>query len=197
MFALPLGPTCWPRLALCAVLLAAAACAPSRAESPEDAAAVEATSTEPEGGAEPDGDAEPDGSERHAGYYYPPPETTETYIARATPLAGAVRRRRLGFVTALSAEMQGRPYPPDYVVFAKGAQSEKLIIVAVQQGRYDTIFRMRALLATLTAAARLTPLFQELEVDDVYTFFDLATMLGFRQITVSDGERFAHRIYLR
>lgn len=162
-----------------------------RAESPEDAAAAEATSAEPEGG------AELDGSDRHAGYYYPPPETTETYIARATPLAGAIRRRRLGFVTALSAEMQGRPYPQDYVVFAKGAQSERLSIVAVQQGRYDTIFRMRALLATLTAAARLTPLFQELEVDEVYTFFDLATMLGCRQITVSDGQRFAHRIYLR
>lgn len=190
MFASPPRPTRWPGLALGAVLLAAAACAPGHAQSPSDESGVEQTTAEPDGGSA-------DGVDRHAGYYYPEPETTETYIAGATRLVGATRRRRLGFVTALAAEMQSRPYPPDYAIFAKGVEAEKLILVAVQRGRYDTIFRMRALPATLTAAARLTPLFQELEVDDVYTFFDLATMLGFRQITVSDGERFAHRIYLR
>ena len=43
--------------------------------------------------------------------------------------------------------------------FAKGENSEKLIIVATGDGRYDTLYRMRGLLAAMTAEARLSPLF--------------------------------------
>ena len=143
-------------------------------------------------------DAAPTASEdRHAGYYYPEPASIETYIARADTLPDDSRRRRIGFVTALTAELLQKPYPPDYAMFAKGEDAEKLIIISVQSGRYDTLYRARALLATLSAAARMTSLFRDLKVDDYFTFFDLAKMLGFRQITVSDGDRFAHRVYLR
>jgi hypothetical protein len=55
---------------------------------------------------------------------------------------------------------------------------------------------MRALLATLTAVARTTPLFKQDDVQDYFTFFDLTKMLGFVMITVSDGRDFAHRIVI-
>ena len=71
-----------------------------------------------------------------------------------------------------------------------------LIIVAVRGNSYDTLFRMRGLLATLTAVARATPLFREAAVQEFLTFFDLCKMLGFERITVSDGRSFAHRIVL-
>ena len=115
----------------------------------------------------------------------------ETYIARADTLPDDSQRRRIGFVTALTAELLQNPYPPDYAMFAKGEDAEKLIIISVQSGRCDTLYRARALLATLSAAARMTSLFRDLKVDDYFTFFDLAKMLGFRQITVSDGDRFS------
>ncbi|MBT6314753.1 MAG: molybdopterin-guanine dinucleotide biosynthesis protein A [Alphaproteobacteria bacterium] len=132
--------------------------------------------------------------DRHAGYYYPQPQSSEVYYPRATPLPEANRDRRLGFVTGITTAQLRAPYPPTHVLYAKGAESEKLVIVALQDGYIDTIYRARALLAAMTAQARATPIFTELEVESTYTFFDLAVLLGFKQITISDGQSFAHQV---
>ena len=133
--------------------------------------------------------------DRHADYYYPTPQTTETYVARAQILPEASRRSRIAFVTHVMNEMiRKNPYPPQYAIFAKGEEAEKMIIVGLGGDAYDTIYRMRALLAMLTAVARTTPLFKEERVEDYFTYLDLCKMLGFKQLTVSDGRKFAHQI---
>ena len=132
--------------------------------------------------------------DRHAEYYYPTPQSEETYKARARTPDESSRRSRIVFVTGLTNRMLQNPYPPEFAIFAKGAEAAKLIIVAVKGEAYDTLFRMRGLLATLTAVARVTPLFEQGAVQDFFTFFDLCKMLGFKRITVSDGRSFAHRI---
>lgn len=132
--------------------------------------------------------------DRHAGYYYPQPQSTEVYYPRATPLPEANRDRRLGFVTGITTAQLRAPYPPTHVLYAKGAESEKPVIVALQDGYIDTIYRARALLAAMTAQARATPIFTELEAESTYTFFDMAVLLGFKQITISDGQSFAHQV---
>ena len=81
-------------------------------------------------------------------------------------------------------------------MFAKGDDAEKLIIVALDDGVMRTLFRARAVLAQMTAVARSTSMFNDMGVADSYTFFDLAKMLGFKQITVSDGVTYAHQITL-
>jgi len=136
-------------------------------------------------------------ADRHSGYYYPTPQTEETYDARSRTLEESGRRSRIAFVTGLTNRMLQNPYPPEFAIFAKGAEAEKLIIVAVKGDAYNTLFRMRGLLATLTAVARATPLFKEAAVQEFFTFFDLCKMLGFERITVSDGRSFAHRIILK
>lgn len=133
-------------------------------------------------------------ADRHAGYYYPEPQSNETYQARGQTLPDAKRALRIGFVTGLANQFLSQPYPPTQAIFAKGAEAEKMIIVAFQDGQIDTIYRARALFANLTAVARVMPLFQEYGVQDWFTFFDLAKMLGFQQITISDGRDFAHRV---
>ena len=60
-----------------------------------------------------------------------------------------------------------------------------------------TIYRARALLATLTAVARSSRLFNEFGVQEYFTFFDLAKLFGFSRITISDGASFTHQIYLK
>ena len=134
--------------------------------------------------------------DRHAGYYYPPPQTVETYRARTETLKDSGRTRRIGFVVELTRQMLRRPYPPDYAVFAKGDDAEKLLIVALRDGVIDTLYRARALLAMLTAVARGTPLFAQLGGEEVLTFFDLMKILGFTQLTVSDGDGFAHQVVI-
>ena len=133
--------------------------------------------------------------DRHADYYYPTPQSSEVYEARAEVLPEASRRSRIAFVTHVMNEMiRKNPYPPQYAIFAKGGEAEKMIIVGLAGDSYDTLYRMRALLAMLTAVARTTPLFKEERVEDYYTYLDLCKMLGFKLLTVSDGKKFAHQI---
>lgn len=135
--------------------------------------------------------------DRHEGYYYPPLTSSEVYEARIAASPDSDRRRRLGFVTGVTKQLNELPYPAPYAVFAKGDEAEKLIIVAYGDGVLDTVYRARALFATLTSLIRLGPLFQGTPIDDVATFFDLAKLLGFENITVSDGRAFAHRVVLK
>ncbi|MBM3598077.1 MAG: molybdopterin-guanine dinucleotide biosynthesis protein A [Alphaproteobacteria bacterium] len=133
---------------------------------------------------------------RHAGYYYPSPSSTETYVARTRILADSDRQRRIGFVTLLTNQMLQNPYPPQFAMFAKGEHAEKLIIVGLHDQGFSSIYRARALLAMLTAAARVSPLFRETSLADVLTFLDLVKLLGFELVTVSDGREFAHQIVI-
>ncbi|MDA0261731.1 MAG: molybdopterin-guanine dinucleotide biosynthesis protein A [Proteobacteria bacterium] len=167
------------------ICLIVAACAPVAAPPPSEgvAAATEAVSP-----------SDSDESERHAGYYYPPVTSRESYESRARTLQGADRDRRIGFVTAITRQQFTFGYSPQYTMYAKGDEAEKLIIVALGEGRIATIYQARALLAQLTAVARASAFFSELGVESYFTFFDLAKMLGFERLTISDGERFTHRV---
>ena len=136
-------------------------------------------------------------ADRHAGYYNPKPKRIETYRARARVLQKSNKANRLAFVTGMATETLRRPYPPQYAKFAKGVNSEKLIIVSNIKGKLDTIYRVRALLATLTPVARKSPIFKTFKVEAILNFFDLAKMLGFRQITISDGDTYTHQVLLK
>lgn len=135
-------------------------------------------------------------ADRHEGYYYPEVQSRETYTARAITLPEANRRARIAFVTGLTSQMLRNPYPPEFAIYAKGEDAQKMIIISVKSNAYNTLYRMRGLLATLTAVSRTTALFQENSVQDYFTFFDLAKMMGFELITVSDGREFAHQIVI-
>ena len=135
--------------------------------------------------------------DHHAGYYYPPITSSETYEARAVVMADADRSQRIKFIVNLTEQLLSRPYPPEYAIFAKGDEAQKMIIVAQRPGAVDTIYRARALLAMLTAVARSSRLFQEFGVQEYFTFFDLARLFGFDRITVSNGIDFSHQIYLK
>ncbi len=134
--------------------------------------------------------------DRHAGYYYPEKVTTEVYVVRSRTLLESDKTKRLQFVTALTNKQLAGAYAPPYLIFAKGAESEKLIIVGM--GDYmGSIYQARAVLAMLSALARITPLFREYKVETIFTFFDLANMMGFEQVTITDGKTFTHQIQLK
>ena len=132
--------------------------------------------------------------DRHTGYYYPKPSSEEVYTARAATLANASRKRRIVFVTELVNTMMSKPYPPPFAIFAKGSEAEKMIITGLYDNSYNTLYRMRGLLALLSARARSTPIFHEYQVEDLFTYLDLLKLLGFKQLTVTDGDQFAHQI---
>jgi len=135
--------------------------------------------------------------DRHAGYYYPVPTSTETYESRMQSLAEMDRAHRIQFATAVSQGTLQSSYRVPYAVFAKGGEADRLIVVGLQPGEMSTIFRIRAVLANMTTQARLSPFFQERTIVEDATFFDLLKMMGFRQITVTDGDKLAHQVTIR
>jgi len=133
----------------------------------------------------------------HAGYYYPTPQTRESYVSPVPAALDANERSRAAFVVGLAAQQSKQGYAPGYHLFAKGEDLEKLIIVATGDGEYDTLFRLRALLASLTSMARGTELFARGNQPEDLNFLDFCKLIGFSQVTVSDGKNIAHQILVQ
>ena len=137
------------------------------------------------------------GNDRHAGYYYPPIASDEVYRARSRVMDDADRAMRIGFIVAQTEAQKKRIYPPRYAIFTKGQEAEKLIIVGLDGHSFSTQYGARGVLAQLTASSRASALFRNLAVDDLFTFFDLVRMLGFKKITVSEGKTYSYRIHIK
>lgn len=133
----------------------------------------------------------------HAGYYYPEPQTREVYISDLPVAPDAQKRSRAAFVIGLAAQHAKQNHSAGYHLFAKGGDLEKLIIVSTGDGQYDTLYRMRALLASLTSLARSTELFARSNHPHELNFLDFCKLIGFTQVTVSNGRDVAHQIKIK
>lgn len=135
--------------------------------------------------------------DRYVGYYYPKPTATENYTSPMQTIAGAERAQRVQFATVVSQGTIQSAYRVPYSVFVKGEKADKMIIVGLQPGEMSTIYRARAILANMTTMSRLSPFFQERTIAEDANFFDLLKLLGFQQITISDGDKFTHQVNIK
>ena len=135
--------------------------------------------------------------DRYVGYYYPKPNSTEVYESAMQTISGVDRPQRVQFVTVVSQGTIQSAYRVPYSVFVKGEKADKLIIVGLAPNEFGTIYRMRALLANMTTMSRLSPFFQERTVAEDATFFDLLKLLGFRELTITDGEKLTHQVTIK
>jgi hypothetical protein len=147
--------------------------------------------------AKPAAAAKPATDDRYIGYYYPKPTSTETFESTLQTIAGVDRPQRIQFTTVVSQGTIQSAYRVPYAVFAKGEKADKMIIVGMQQGELNTVYRMRALLANMTTMSRLSPFFQERTIAEDATFFDLLKLLGFQTLTVTDGEKVTHQVTIK
>ncbi|UUX50537.1 molybdopterin-guanine dinucleotide biosynthesis protein A [Nisaea acidiphila] len=135
-------------------------------------------------------------SSRHAGYYYPDTVSEEQYVSKAQKIPQATRESRLAFVSGVAKSVSERPYPPQRAMFAKGGDAEKLIIVSLYDDHMTTLAQARAVLALMTNVARTTKILRELQVESLFNFLDFCKMLGFTELTISDGRTYAHRFVI-
>ena len=147
--------------------------------------------------AKPAAAAKPATEDRYIGYYYPKPTSTETFESTLQTIAGVDRAQRIQFTTVVAQGTIQSAYRVPYAVFAKGEKADKMIIVGMQQGELNTVYRMRALLANMTTMSRLSPFFQERTVAEDATFFDLLKLLGFKELTITDGEKLTHQVTIK
>jgi hypothetical protein len=126
-------------------------------------------------------------------YYYPPVGSEEVFtrVIAASPLAD--RAVRVGFVTQITKAQLAAPESPRFVIFAKGDEAQHMIIVALDDEVFKTIYRARAVLAQLTANARGAQLFVNKIRDDA-TWFDLTKLLRFEDLVITDGATWSHRV---
>ncbi|PHS79528.1 MAG: hypothetical protein COB59_01660 [Rhodospirillaceae bacterium] len=131
------------------------------------------------------------------GYAFPPITSSETLSSKSQVATDASEARRINFAIGLSSLIMNRPYPPGVSIFTGGEGAKVLVIVGLEDGKLNTVFRVRAALEILTTFSRQTPLFIELGVSDIFSFLDFAHLLGFESVVVSDGRAFSHKFSLK
>lgn len=137
------------------------------------------------------------GADDREGYYYPAITSEEIFERRLGPPPPADRAVRTNFITELTKAQLDAPEAPQYVVFAKGQRADHMIILALEDDVFRTLYRARAVLAQLTSNARSTAFFQNNNLQFTATWFDLAKLLGFEDIVISDGVTWSHRVELK
>ena len=135
--------------------------------------------------------------DRRVGYYYPAITSEETFDRSFSQAPPANRGVRVNFVTEITKAQLEAPEAPRFSVFAKGAQAEHMIVVALDDEIFRTLYRARAQMAQLTSNARSTQFFIENNIQFHATWFDLAKLLGFDDIVVTDGVTWSHKVHLR
>ncbi|MEM7176563.1 MAG: hypothetical protein AAGD47_16635 [Pseudomonadota bacterium] len=130
-------------------------------------------------------------------YYYPPVNSEEVFARDLTDEPPSTNRAiRIAFITEITKAQLEAPETPRFSIFAKGAEAEHMIIVALDDQVFRTLYRARAVLAQLTSNARGTEFFIKSGIADRATWFDLAKLLGFEDIVITDGDLWSHRIVL-
>ncbi len=127
-------------------------------------------------------------------YYYPPVNSEEVFKRDLGAAPPAGRGVRVGFTTQITKAQLDAPESPRFVIFAKGDEAQHMIIVALDDEVFRTIYRARAVLAQLTSNTRGTDFFIQSNIQDHATWFDLAKLLGFEDLVVSDGATWSHRV---
>jgi hypothetical protein len=127
-------------------------------------------------------------------YYYPPISSEEVFSRDLGAVSPAGRAVRVGFTTQITKAQLAAPESPRFVIFAKGDEAQHMIIVALDDQVFKTIHRARAVLAQLTSNARGTDFFIQNGIEDHATWFDLAKLLGFEDLVISDGVTWSHRV---
>ncbi len=126
-------------------------------------------------------------------YYYPPVDSEEVFARDLAVAPPAGRAVRVGFTTQITKAQLAAPESPRFVIFAKGDEAQHMIIIALDDQVFKTIYRARAVLAQLTSNVRGADLFVN-NIQDHATWFDLAKMLGFEDMVISDGATWSHRV---
>lgn len=139
-------------------------------------------------------DAARAGDDKYVDYYYPPVTSEETFRRVLAEGKDAGQEVRVNFVTAMTKAQLAAPESPRFVIFEKGAGSENLIIVALDDEVFRTIFRARALLAQMTSNMRGTDFFRKQNLHLEGTLYDMLQVMGFSTLVVSDGATWAHRV---
>ncbi len=132
--------------------------------------------------------------DRYVGYYYPEITSEETFDRVVRASQGAGKAVRVDFINIITTAQLEAPESPRFVFFAKGEDAATLILTALDDEVFSTLYRARAIMAQLTVSVRKGGFFREEELEYVATFYDLLQLMGFDELIITDGQDWAHRV---
>ena len=132
--------------------------------------------------------------DRYVGYYHPEITSEETFSRVIAPSPPATAEIRSSFVTSITKAQLAAPESPRFVVTEKGDASDKMIIVALDDEVFSTLYRARGVLSQLTSNFRGTEFFRAQNLHVEGTFFDMLQIMQFESLIITDGETWAHKV---
>ncbi len=135
--------------------------------------------------------------DRREGYYYPKITSEEVFDRTVAKAPKAIAAVRTAFITEITKGQLKQPTKPRIAVFGKGGETQHLIVIALDDEIFSTLFRARAVMAQFTSHARTTPFFKKNGIQFAATWYDLAKILGFTDIVLSDGKTWAHKVNIQ
>ncbi len=132
--------------------------------------------------------------DKYVGYYYPEIGSEETFSRVITNAPRAGKNIRVNFVTTITKAQLEAPESPRFVLFTKGGESDTLIMIALDDEVFKTLYRARALMAQLTSNIRGTAFFRQQNLEVTGTFYDMLQLMSFKRLVISDGENWSHQV---
>ncbi|MEO0607553.1 MAG: hypothetical protein AAFY82_04930, partial [Pseudomonadota bacterium] len=105
-------------------------------------------------------------------------------------------QQRQAFVDQLNLATAGGERVLPIVIQAVGEDRSTLVIMNIEPEAFFTPYIARAILARLTSLTRFLPAVSEMGLSSEFDIYNMASVLGFDRIVVTDGREFSHEARL-
>lgn len=130
------------------------------------------------------------------GTYFPAVSSVETPEIRFARVAGVGVQQRNVVVDQLNLAVATNGGTLPIVVQAVGQDRSTLVFTYMNADSTMTPYIARGILARLSSLSRLLPVVNELGLSSEVDVYNVAVVLGFERIIVTDGRNFAHQANL-
>ena len=126
------------------------------------------------------------------GLFYPPVTETETRSVRFGAMTGASPEQRQYFTDRVNMETSGRGLTMPFIVQSTGVDQDVLVVMVSGFDEPLTSYISRGLLARMTSITRFAPTIAEMGLSQELDVYDVAAVLGFTQIVITDGREVSY-----
>jgi hypothetical protein len=131
-----------------------------------------------------------------ASVFFPPPTSTEMRKPRFELNVDPDPARRQFFADQMNLATSTPSRPLPIIVQAVGPDQRTLVFTMLEANSEPTPYLARAFLARITSLVRVAPALAEMGISQDFDVYDMAGVLGFTSIVVTDAKKFAHEVRL-
>lgn len=132
--------------------------------------------------------------DKYVGYYVADVASEESFDRVIRDAGQSSKAVRVDFVNQVTIAQLKEPESPRFVFFAKGNDASTLILTALDDEVFSTLYRARAIMAQMTVSVRQSGFFKQEQLEYVATFYDLLQLMQFDELLITDGETWTHRV---